>query len=162
MRQRRLRTRLTVTADHGAPVGTFVERYRASDFFAHPDKPHLKETPLAAGTQYNYRLGLDLMRKLDMISRSFADLTPNRANLYIKMVKREHGGAAAAQQKTLLSNLWKFARGFADFNGGGRLNPMKHADIEQPCSRSICLGRKRCRTTSSPNATRICTTPFTS
>src|SRR4051794_18342334 len=115
-------------------IGTFVERYRASDFFAHPDKPHLKETPLAAGTQYNYRLGLDLMHKLGMTSRSFADLTPNRANLYIKMVKREHGGAAAAHQKTLLSNLWKFGRGFADFDGGDRLNPMKHGDIEQPYS----------------------------
>ena len=115
-------------------IGTFVERYRASDFFAHPNKPHLKETPLSAGTQYNYRLGLDLMHKLDLTSRSFADLTPNRANLYIKMVKREHGGAAAAQQKTLMSNLWKFARGFADFDGGDRLNPMKHGDIEQPYS----------------------------
>jgi integrase len=113
-------------------IGTFVERYRASDFFANPLKPNLKEVPLAEGTQYNYRLGLDLMHRQDMTARSFADLTPQRAGLYIKKVKREHGGAAAAQQKTLLSNLWKFARGFEDFDGGDRLNPMKNGEIETP------------------------------
>jgi integrase len=113
-------------------IGTFVERYRASDFFAHPQKPNLKEKPHSEGTQNNYRLGLDLMRKQDMTSRSFADLTPQRGNLYIKKVKREHGGAAAALQKTLLSNLWAFARGFDDFDGGDRLNPMNNGEIETP------------------------------
>jgi integrase len=113
-------------------IGTFVERYRASAFFAHPQKPNLKEKPLAEGTQYNYRLGLDLMHAQDMTSRSFADLTPQRGNLYIKKVKRERGGAAAALQKTLLSNLWAFARGFEDFDGGDRLNPMNNGEIETP------------------------------
>jgi integrase len=113
-------------------IGTFVERYRASDFFANPLKPNLKEEPLAEGTQYNYRLGLDLMHAQDMTARSFADLTPQRASLYIKKVKREHGGAAAGLQKTLLSNLWKFARGFEDFDGGDRLNPMNNGEIETP------------------------------
>jgi integrase len=113
-------------------IGTFVARYRASDFFAHPQKPNLKEKPLSEGTQNNYRLGLDLMHRLDMTSRSFADLTPQRGNLYIKKVKREHGGAAAALQKTLLSNLWAFARGFEDFDGGDRLNPMNNGEIETP------------------------------
>jgi integrase len=113
-------------------IGTFVERYRASDFFAHPQKPNLKEKPLSEGTQNNYRLGLDLMHAQDMTSRSFADLTPQRGNLYIKKVKREHGGATAALQKTLLSNLWKFAIGFEDFDGGDRPNPMNSGDIEQP------------------------------
>jgi integrase len=55
-----------------------------------------------------------------------------RGNLYIKKVKREHGGAAAALQKTLLSNLWAFARGFEDFDGGNRLNPMNNGEIETP------------------------------
>lgn len=113
-------------------IGTFVERYRASDFFAHPQKPNLKEQPLSEGTQYNYRLALDLMHAQDMTSRSFADLTPQRGNLYIKKVKREKGGAAAALQKTLLSNLWTFARGFHDFDGGDRLNPMNNGEIETP------------------------------
>jgi integrase len=113
-------------------IGTFVERYRASDFFSHPQKPNLKETPLSEGTQYNYRLGLDLMHEQDMTSRSFADLTPQRAGLYIKKVKREHGGAQAGLQKTLLSNLWKFARGFEDFDGGDRVNPMNGGEIELP------------------------------
>jgi integrase len=113
-------------------IGTFVERYRASDFFAHPDKPNLKEQPLAEGTQNNYRFGLDLMHAQDMTARSFADLTPQRAGLYIKKVKREHGGSAAALQKTLLSNLWAFARGFEDFDGGDRVNPMNGGEIETP------------------------------
>lgn len=115
-------------------IGTFVERYRASDFFAHSQKPNLKEKPLSEGTQYNYRLALDLMHAQDMTSRSFADLTPQRGNLYIKKVKREHGGAAAALQKTLLSNLWTFGRGYADFDGGDRLNPMNNGEIETPYS----------------------------
>jgi integrase len=113
-------------------IGTFVERYRASDFFSHPQKPNLKEKPLSEGTQYNYRLGLDLMHEQDMTSRSFADLTPQRGNLYIKKVKREHGGAQAGLQKTLLSNLWKFARGFEDFDGGDRVNPMNGGEVETP------------------------------
>src|ERR1700691_3215800 len=113
-------------------IGTFVERYRASDFFSHPQKPNLKETPLSEGTQYNYRLGLDLMHAQDMTARSFADLTPQRASLYIKKVKRERGGSQAGLQKTLLSNLWRFARGFEDFDGGDRVNPMNGGEVQTP------------------------------
>jgi integrase len=113
-------------------IGTFVERYRASDFFSHPQKPNLKETPLSEGTQYNYRLGLDLMHAQDMTARSFADLTPQRASLYIKKVKREHGGSQAGLQKTLLSNLWRFARGFEDFDSGDRVNPMNGGEVQTP------------------------------
>ena len=40
--------------------------------------------------------------------------------------------AATAKPKTLLSNLWKFARGFEDFDGGDRPNPMRHGDIDRP------------------------------
>lgn len=84
-------------------IGLFVERYRASDFFADPDKPRLKEKPLAKGTQYNYRLGLDLLHKQGVTTLSFSDLTSHKANLYIQKVKRERGGAAAAQQLAVKS-----------------------------------------------------------
>jgi site-specific recombinase XerD len=115
-------------------IGLFVERYRASDFFADPEKPHLKEKPLAKGTQYNYRLGLDLLHQQGVTSLAFSDLTSHKANLYIQKVKRDRGGAAAAQQKTLLSNLWTFAREFPDFDGGDRTNPMTGKEIKQPYS----------------------------
>jgi integrase len=113
-------------------IGLFVERYKASDFFADPQKPHLKEKPLARGTQANYRLGLDLLHRKGVTSLSFSDLTSHKANLYIQKIKREHGGAAAAQQKTLLSNLWQFARDFPDFDGSDRPNPMTGKEIKQP------------------------------
>jgi integrase len=113
-------------------IGLFVERYKASDFFADPEKPHLKEKPLGKGTQYNYRLGLDLLHNQGVTSLSFSDLTSHKANLYVQKVKRERGGAAAAQQKTLLSNLWRFAREFPDFDGGDRPNPMTGKEIRQP------------------------------
>lgn len=115
-------------------IGLFVERYKASDFFADPEKPHLKEKPLAPGTQYNYRLGLGLMDRQGVTTPSFSDLTSHKANLYIQKIKREHGGAAALQQKTLLSNLWAFAREFPDFDGGDRPNPMTGKEIRQPYS----------------------------
>jgi integrase len=113
-------------------IGLFVERYRASDFFADPNRPHLREKPLAPGTAYNYRRGLDLMHKQGVTTLSFSDLTPHKANLYIQKIKREHGGAAAGQQKTLLSNLWQFARTFPDFDGGDRPNPMTGKEITRP------------------------------
>ena len=113
-------------------IGLFVERYKASDFFADPEKPHLKEKPLAKGTQQNYRLGLDLLHRQGVTSLSFSDLTSHKANLYIQKIKREHGGAAAVHQKTLLSNLWTFARDFPDFDGGDRSNPMTGKEIKQP------------------------------
>jgi integrase len=117
---------------HKPTIGTFVERYKASDFFADPDKPNLREKPLAKGTQINYRIGLNLMDKQGVTGLLFSELTSHQANLYIQKVKREHGGAAAAQQKTLLSNLWAFAREFPDFDGGDRANPMTGKEIRQP------------------------------
>jgi integrase len=114
-----------------ATIGLFVTRWRASDFFANPLKPNLKEKPYSEGTQNNYRLGLDLMHAQGMTAMPFAELTVQRVKLYIAKVKREHGGAAAALQKTLLSNLWIFASDFPDFDGGDRSNPMK-GDIKSP------------------------------
>ena len=66
-----------------------------ADFIGEP----LKEQPFAEGTQYNYRLGLDLMHKLGLTEMPFSELTTKRAKLYIAKVKRERGGAQAAQQR---------------------------------------------------------------
>ena len=32
----------------------------------------------------------------------------------------------------MLSNLWKFARNYPDFNGGDRANPMIGREVENP------------------------------
>jgi integrase len=112
-------------------IDLFLKRYLASDFFADENKPDLKEKPYSQGTKVNYRLGFNRTRDMGMSDRSFADLTTQRANLYIQKVKRDHGGSAAALQKLLLSNLWTFARDFPDFDGGDRPNPMK-GDIKTP------------------------------
>ena len=58
----------------GPTIGLFVARWKASDF-SHPQKPGLKEVPLAAGTQYHYRLALNLLHKQGVTGLSFADLT---------------------------------------------------------------------------------------
>jgi integrase len=114
------------------PSGSLSRGTGRRIFFADPLKPHLKERPLAKGTQVNYRLGLDLLHRQGVTTLSFSDLTSHKANLYIQKIKREHGGAAAVQQKTLLSNLWQFAREFPDFDGGDRSNPMTGKEIKQP------------------------------
>jgi hypothetical protein len=73
-------------------IGLFVERYKASDFFADPAKPDLKERPLAPGSQYHYRLALDLLDKQGVTSLSFSELTSHKANLYIQKIRREFSG----------------------------------------------------------------------
>lgn len=112
-------------------IGLFVERWKASDFFANPEKPNLKEKPFAAATQRVYRIGLGVMHRLELTAMPFSELTVQRAKLYIAKVKREKGGATAALQKALLSNLWSFASDFPDFDGGDRANPMK-GEIKSP------------------------------
>lgn len=116
----------------GPTIGLFVARWKASDFFSHPQKPGLKEVPLAAGTQYHYRLALNLLHKQGVTGLSFADLTPHKANLYIQKIRREVNGSAARMQMTVLSNLWSFARNFPDFDGGDRANPMIGREITNP------------------------------
>jgi integrase len=71
------------------------------------------------------------MHAQGLTAMPFSELTTKRAKLYVAKVKREHGGATAALQKTLLSNLWVFAGEFPDFDGGDRPNPMK-GEIRSP------------------------------
>ena len=69
-------------------IGSFVARYRASDFFASHDKPNLKETPLAPGSQVHYRMALDLLDKQGVTALSFADLTSHKVHLYLQKIRR--------------------------------------------------------------------------
>lgn len=101
----------------------FAELWLASVQFAVSDERKTKET-YARGTQQNYRMALKLIDKMGLYKLPLSSLTPHNANLYIQKVKREHGGANAAMQKAVLSNLWRFARGFPEFNVGDRSNPM--------------------------------------
>ena len=45
-------------------IGWFIEQWLQSDFFAQPDKPRPKDKPFRPGTQYNYRLGIELLRQI--------------------------------------------------------------------------------------------------
>lgn len=120
------------TRHYRAPaIGWFIERYLASDFFARPDKAGLKDKPLRPGTQYNYRIGFDVMRETGLAGTDLHALNPQNANLYIQKIKRERNGCAATVQKLLLSNLWKFAKRFPEFDPKGRPNPML-GEIETP------------------------------
>jgi integrase len=113
-------------------IGWFTERWLASDFFASPDKINATERPFRAGTQHNYRLGLNLLRANGMLDVPLLDLNPRTANLYIQKVKRERGGSAAGLQKNLLANIWKFATTLAEFDSEGRGNPMHEREVINP------------------------------
>jgi integrase len=123
---------------HPPSIGWFIEQWLASDFFARPDKPRPKDKPFRLGTQYNYRLGVELLQQTKGADgTSMADLpldrlTPRLANLYIQKIKRQRSGSTALIQKNILSNLWKFARRFVEFNPGHQFNPMAGREIEPP------------------------------
>jgi hypothetical protein len=66
-------------------------------------KPSLKEQPFAEGTQYNYRLGLDLMHKLGLTEMPFSELTTKRAKLYIAKLDNadaKHEAARIAKRRS--------------------------------------------------------------
>lgn len=109
----------------------FAELYLGSPIFAVSEARKTKET-LSQGTQANYRLAIRLMESKGMLAVPLSDLTPRTANLYIQKIKREHGGSTAAMQKIVLSNLWRFARTFPEFDAGDRPNPMRGTEIDAP------------------------------
>jgi integrase len=51
------------------------------------------------------------------------DLTPDNVDVYLAKIERQHSPAVAMRHKVLLSNLWRFARGFAEFKRNGKTNP---------------------------------------
>lgn len=110
---------------HPPAIGWAVKQWRASDWWAPPGSTKCTARSLRAGTQHNYALGLNLMRKEGMLAVSLNDLNPRNANLYLQKIKREHGGATALLQKNLLSHLWEFSKGFGEFDAGVRTNPLR-------------------------------------
>jgi integrase len=100
-------------------IGWFVERYLASEWFVGRDS---RKPKFSAGTQLNYRPVLESIRRT-LGPALLADLTPDNVDVYLAKVMREHSPAVALAHKTLLSNLWKFARGFAEFKRNGKTNP---------------------------------------
>ena len=56
-----------------------------------------------------------------------ARAAPIRASMGSRKVQREHSPSVAMRHKVFLSNLWKFARGFAEFKRNGKTNPTADA-----------------------------------
>jgi integrase len=104
-------------------IGWFIERYLASDYFIGRDG---RQPRFAAGTQLNYRPVLEAIRRT-LGPALLADLTPDNVDVYLAKVQRQHTPAVALHHKILLSNLWKFARGFAEFKRNGKTNPTADA-----------------------------------
>jgi integrase len=104
-------------------IAWFVEKYLASDWFVGRDG---RAPTFSKGTQLNYRPALGAICALIGPAR-LSDLDPDAVDMYLAKVTREHSPSVAALHKILLSNLWKFARGFAEFKRHGRTNPTADA-----------------------------------
>jgi integrase len=105
--------------DAAGTIGWFIEKYLAADHFIGHDGRQPKFSP---GTQLNYRPVLESIRSTLGPAR-LADLTPDNVDVYLAKIERAHSPAVAMRHKVLLSNLWKFARGFAEFKRDGKTNP---------------------------------------
>lgn len=104
--------------DAAGTIGWFIEKYLAADHFIGRDGRQPKFSP---GTQLNYRPVLESIRSTLGPAR-LADLTPDNVDVYLAKIERAHSPAVAMRHKVLLSNLWKFARGFAEFKRDGKTN----------------------------------------
>lgn len=114
-----------------ASIEWFIEKYLASDFFVSRNG---RDAKFSRGTQINYRAGLEDLRTktygnmtVPLGRALLADLTPEAVDVYLATVARERSDTVARLHKILLSNLWKFARGFAEFKRGGKTNPLADA-----------------------------------
>jgi integrase len=105
--------------DAAGTIGWFIEKYLAADHFIGRDGRQPKFSP---GTQLNYRPVLESIRSTLGPAR-LADLTPDNVDVYLAKIERAHSPAVAMRHKVLLSNLWTFARGFAEFKRDGKTNP---------------------------------------
>jgi integrase len=94
-------------------VGWFIDKYKSSEFGL------LK---LSLGTQYNYGFALDLMKK-EIGPGMLHDLTQRHIDIYTSRIADQKGGAVADQQRSLITNLWKFAKRFPEFKPGDKLCP---------------------------------------
>ncbi|MCP3444187.1 tyrosine-type recombinase/integrase [Bradyrhizobium sp. CCGUVB14] len=94
-------------------VGWFIDKYKTSEFGL------LK---LSSGTQYNYGFALDVMKK-KLGTGMLHDFNQRSVDIYTSEIADQHGGAAADQQRSLITNLWRFAKRFAEFKPGDKLCP---------------------------------------
>jgi integrase len=113
------RREIRQAANTPGSIGWFIEKYLASDHFVTRGGRNPKFSPR---TQLNYRPVLEGIRSKLGPAR-LADLTPDNVDVYLAKIQREHTPAVAMRHKVLLSNLWKFARGFAEFKRNGKTNP---------------------------------------
>ncbi|HWZ38153.1 MAG TPA: tyrosine-type recombinase/integrase [Bradyrhizobium sp.] len=93
-------------------IGWFIDRYKQSAKFL----------GFAAGTRSNYGFALDLLKK-EFGTAFLHDVTPEHVDVYSARIARQKGGATADQQINLISNLWEFAKGFAEFKRKGKHCP---------------------------------------
>jgi integrase len=119
----KLRRQVRPAPDGVGSIGWFIEKYLASDFFVGRDG---RVPEFSAGTRLNYRPVLEAIRTRLGPAR-LADLTPENVDVYLAKVQREHTPSVAMRHKVMLSNLWKFARGFAEFKRNGKTNPTADA-----------------------------------
>lgn len=97
-------------------ISWFVERYLVSREYG----------DFAAMTQVNYRAHLDVIRA-DIGAVPLHDVDTENLDFYIAGVYRQRGASAADQHLRLISNLWEFAKGFAEFKRKGKSNPTREA-----------------------------------
>jgi integrase len=96
-----------------ATIGWFIAQFLKSKKFE----------SYGAGTQYNYRRAFDLMR--DRLGTGLlCDVDQDAVEVYTGEIDRESGASVADQQRNLISNLWKFARTFREFDRKrSKINP---------------------------------------
>lgn len=100
-----------------ATLGWFADKFLASKYF----DPEHKDV-YAKGTRYNYRKTIALLKKR-LGGGMLVDLDQEAVEVYSAEVAREHGDSAGDDQTSMISNLWEFAKGFAEFKRKGRINP---------------------------------------
>lgn len=93
-------------------IGWFIERYCASEEFLN----------LADNTRKSYRICCDQVTEECGVAM-LHDLTPKGVNLYSQKMRSHYSASIADVHTTILSNLWKFAGDFEEFQPGDRLCP---------------------------------------
>jgi hypothetical protein len=94
-------------------VGWFVEKFLASEYF----NPTSKQA-YAEGTRYNYRKAADLLRAR-LGTGMLVDVDQEAVEVYSVQIAREHGPSAGDDQISMISNVWEYAKGFAEFKRRG-------------------------------------------
>lgn len=111
-------------------IAFWIERWKGSIEWESDPAKKTDETYSDGSKQFYNRVIKGIVED-GLADSPLAALNPHSANVYLQAVKRKHGGARAIGQKVLLSNLWRFARGFAEFEGAERPNPMRSGNIDK-------------------------------